>query len=112
MLPSFIDHALQSQSRGAEAHQVALDQDRPIPQLISQLLNEGVGKELDTPALTNESDDFSALEVSVSEDVLEVSFISLQGQDLVRQLDQLVFKMISLVLKEGRATTGEEREEL
>ena len=100
--------------RSAESDDVALNESRSVPQFVSELLNEGVGEELNIATLTDESDDFPSSEVGVSEDILEVGFVPLEREHLVGHFNQTPLEELSLVsqIGKGRVTVVEESEEL
>ena len=55
--------------------------------------------------LTNQSDDFSAVEISVSENIPEVRFISLQEQNLLGQFNKSGRQRLHFVFEEAEVRT-------
>lgn len=55
--------------------------------------------------LTNQSDDFSAVEISVSENIPEVRFISLQEQNLLGQFNKSGRQWLHFVFEEAEVRT-------
>ena len=55
--------------------------------------------------LTNQSDDFSAVEISVSENIPEVRFISLQEQNLLGQFNKSGRQWSDFMFEEAEVRT-------